>query len=227
MNNDEARFYLAAFIDGEGHIGAHRLKSGFYTRTVAFANTDRQLLDVVLAVAEQLGFRFVFHKVCASENGPRGRRGRVGWSDRWDAKLAGGRAAFERFREIVPIQSSRKRETLDRLIASYAKLEETIEKRRKRINRVCPTCEQQFWVWPSIIARGDGIFCSVGCGARNRAKARVVLSCQGCREPYFVKSSQRDRSKFCSARCRNLAQGDRMRALAHTGAAARWNHQKD
>ena len=64
MNHDQMRGYLAAFIDGEGHINYSLTRRGRPTKAIAFTNTDKQLFDRVVNIAADLGlpFRTYFRK---------------------------------------------------------------------------------------------------------------------------------------------------------------------
>lgn len=36
-------------------------------------------------------------------------------------------------------------------------------KKNSKINRICPSCHEEFQVWPAWIRKGEGIYCSVKC----------------------------------------------------------------
>lgn len=58
MNADQARFYLAAMIDGEGYVGCSLDSRGFWCRQVAIANTDMALIEATAECCDLLGIDY-------------------------------------------------------------------------------------------------------------------------------------------------------------------------
>lgn len=212
MNQDAAAAYLAAFIDGEGHVGCHMTRRGKVTKTLAFTNTDKQLFDNVISIAASIGFEFNIY-MRKSE--------RVKWSDKWIAYLRGGVVAFERFRDLVPIQCEKKRIRLDEVIASYRtpqQMEQLHASRRTKKTVNCLRCGKEFYAFPADLKRGQGKYCSRRC---SRIK-QIEMTCQSCGETYTVGPSRYLTSNFCSQKCSGKSQTERVRGMASMAAQTRW-----
>ena len=215
MNHDQMRGYLAAFIDGEGHINYSLTSRGRPTKAIAFTNTDKQLFDRVVNIAADLGlpFRTYFRK-----------RQKPHWSDTWVAYLAGGREQIERFREIIPLQCERKLATLDEMINSYRgpeELEKIYAARRTSVTVQCLYCGKAMSAFPADVKRGHARYCSHKCWSNARIK-RIAKVCETCKETYFVVPSRDKRTRFCSSRCFGLSQAERVRLQASYAARKRW-----
>lgn len=217
MNEDQAKAYLAAFIDGEGHIGCHGTSRGRMTKTVEFSNTDKQLFDRVVDIAASLGLPFrVYYR----------KSTRPKWSDKWVAYLAGGRPAFEKFQALIPLQATRKCEELDRLVKSYIDPEVIYAARRTCITLACAECGNPFSAFPADIARRRVRFCSTKCrglGARNRVQ-KICLTCAG---NFDVNQFRSKTAKFCSPRCAGLQNADRLRKQATAASHSRRKKPKE
>lgn len=96
-------------IDGEGHVSIRHRKS--IDRIVRIANTDQDILDAIVRCCDVLGISTVLkpmhqklderHKLVCYEVAIYGRKN------------------FQTLYESVPIQSTRKRETLEQIVNSY------------------------------------------------------------------------------------------------------------
>lgn len=62
MNSDQARFYLAAMIDGEGHVECLLGKNGYWYRRVSVANTDLALIQAVAECCELVGVDYTIRQ---------------------------------------------------------------------------------------------------------------------------------------------------------------------
>jgi hypothetical protein len=199
MTKEEAAAYLAAFIDGEGHISCTATARGHFTKNIAFCNTDKQLFDRVIELAAMLGLEFrTYHRVSP----------RKGWSPCWLAYIKGGRPSFERFAALVPLQCEKKKQKLADLVASYVDMEIIYAKQRTRIRRKCLICDKEFFTLPSKIKRNRGKYCSRRCvdKGRRQQKARKCTQC-GCL--YYIKPSRARKTRFCSHTCAGTFYADR------------------
>lgn len=215
MNREEACAYIAAFIDGEGHIGCHMTSRNRSTKTIEFCNTDRQLFDRVVELGLSVGLHFrVYHTKSKREK----------WSDKSIAYLAGGRAAFSKFAQLIPLQCQRKVMALDELIHSYVdddQLEAIYASRRTSIKCQCKTCKRDFFVFPADIKRGNGVYCNRECAAIGRSTKQKIM-CKTCGLPFMVMRCRANKAIYCSQRCGGLARSDRMRSQSSMAARARW-----
>lgn len=212
MTKDQAAAYLAAFIDGEGHISCTNTKRGRFTKQIAFSNTDKQLFDRVINIASILKLQFrVYHYAPQRKE----------WSPKWVAYLKGGQSSFEQFSKIVPLQCEKKKQTLADLLASYIDPETIYAKRRTSIRQQCPICTKEFFAFPADLKRGHGKYCSPKCGYAARRKQQE-RACVQCGSMYYVSYSRQKISRFCSQRCVGLSQAERLRPMAKKAAEARW-----
>lgn len=92
---EEKLAYIAAFIDGEGHIGNHKCSNGYYSRSIGFCNTDKSLVDIMCKFLIDCGFsiRMTYDEQKNSK-----------WANKWTVYIANGRESFEKFKIMVPIQ---------------------------------------------------------------------------------------------------------------------------
>ncbi len=111
MTKDQAAWYLAAMIDGEGCIYFNAAKRRY---SIQVTNTDVSILEAIEKSATVLGLR----------HGPRSLVG-VGTGRSmpcWNIRLLGGMDTMRDVLRMVPIQSERKKATLLAIIASYREL---------------------------------------------------------------------------------------------------------
>jgi hypothetical protein len=104
-----AAFYLAALIDGEGHVGYHRYTSPrpAVHRYVLVVNTDKGIIDACEEAMTMLGLDFRSHD-------RKTLKGRTLYERR-----VTGRANLETILREVPLQAERKRDTLALAISTY------------------------------------------------------------------------------------------------------------
>jgi hypothetical protein len=106
MDASQAAYYLAAMIDGEGHVNG----PAAHGRCIEIANTERDIIDATLAACLVLGIT------------PKHR-----WKPARERRKAAciirisGIDNLVRVRRLVPIQSARKSEALSVLLSVYTK----------------------------------------------------------------------------------------------------------
>lgn len=66
-----------------------------------------------------------------------------------------------------------------------------------KVECVCIRCGKTFLIFPSWVAKGEGLFCSRAC-TRNR----VAKECAQCGKGYEVMANEAPRSRFCSRPCK-------------------------
>jgi hypothetical protein len=107
MTETEAACYLAAMIDGEGHIRVHR------NRSASVANTERDLIDAVTECCDVLGLHYVVNENSYHREGDGYHRKPI-----WEVRMA-GKDTLERIRDVVPLRSKRKAQAVRDAIAAY------------------------------------------------------------------------------------------------------------
>lgn len=215
LSLDQKLAYLAAFIDGEGHVGLHRTKKGHWTRHISFCNTDEALFDAVVQMARDLGF-----KVSVQTKKPVASKPH--WAMSKIAYLARDRDSIERLAAVLPLQSPKKRETLQAMLQSWTDIKQAGIDRRLGDEVPCESCGKPVYSCRAIRSRGGGRFCSTECrGYAQRKRKRVA--CETCGKEYEVHAASK--SRFCSLRCFGLSKADRMRSMAKLAAEARWGSQ--
>lgn len=217
----DAAVYLAALIDGEGHIGCHLTAKGHWTRSIAFTNTDE---TIVRAGVKAFGILNLSTRTTYSEPAV------AGWSPKWTVYLAGGRASFEKFSALVPLQSHRKLADLARIFATYDGVSAAKKAVKDSKTTPCETCGTPVYASPAYRARGGGRFCSVACRGKSNHN-RLTLSCVQCGEDFVVIASKKDTAKFCSRSCmgdhKRVHQSEFLRGQAPLAAAARWSRRQN
>ena len=104
-----AAAYLAAMIDGEGHVGSK--PDDPRRRCIEIANTERDIIDATLEACRILLIRARLSRRAKLQNGRKEAFIiRIGELDN-----------LIRVRELVPLQSTRKRLALDAQLAAYTK----------------------------------------------------------------------------------------------------------
>lgn len=76
------------------------------------------------------------------------------------------------------------------------------------VSRVCPTCDETFYTFPSQIADGKGKYCSKGCMATAfRERGTIEHPCEHCGAPMRVYRSAvaKGHGRFCSRACAGTA----------------------
>lgn len=107
---ETAATYLAAMIDGEGHVFCrpHPPEHGGYTRGVTITNTDVDLIASTLETCAEVGIkRIALHVETRHHKKP------------VMVLRFGGVDNMTTLRDRVPIQSGRKRAVVDEAIATY------------------------------------------------------------------------------------------------------------
>ena len=213
LTRDQKIAYLAAFIDGEGHVGLHPTKQGHWTRHISFCNTDIQLFEFVVSICRELGFKVSIQEDKKLQENPKRARRKICY-------IARSRDSIELFAKLIPIQAERKKQALAKILQSWA-TEEDFKKRRNGKETKCEVCEKPVYASKSFRNRGGGRFCSVACRGIYQRK-RVIKKCETCSVEYEVIAANAQNSRFCSLRCYGLSNADRMRAMAKSAAEARW-----
>lgn len=111
-SDEAAAYYLAALIDGEGHV-AHRVYPSGPVRHIDIVNTDRALIEAAQAACDKLGLKWARYD--------RDRDGDAITPERkhqWNLRIA-RRESLERAAEILPLKAPAKRDRLLALIQSY------------------------------------------------------------------------------------------------------------
>lgn len=207
--------YIAAFIDGEGHIGTHPLRSGYTSKCITFCNTDKSLIDAMVNFLHATGFPTRVHYDAPPKNG---------WSPKWVVDVAGGEKSFRRFDRLVPLQSEKKKQALRNIILAYDTRDEARALNKQKRSTPCEVCGAPVLAAPATRKRGGGRFCSVTCRGLHGRK-RVEKACATCGALFEVVPSQTD-ARFCSLTCFGKSKSDMLRTLAKKGAAARWGREE-
>lgn len=160
-------------------------KTGFYTREITFNNTDQSLFDAMVGFCRDLGFPVGTYFTKRS----------LPCRDIWNARVSANRSVYERFQQLIPLQSSRKRQALQEIIDSYVDRDALTAKRRKGEETTCHTCDKQFYAPPSQRTK----FCSMDCAAIGRITRRTKI-CEVCSKQFEVIKA-RSLSRFCSIPC--------------------------
>ena len=86
-----------------------------------------------------------------------------------------------------------------------------------KVRRICKQCGKQFEVKPSVVKRGDGIFCSRKCRCE-----KVKKICEVCGKIFWLIRSREDIARFCSRDCYYKWRSTHVRGKNHPG----WNGGK-
>lgn len=107
MTKTQAAAYLAAMIDGEGHVRVHQ------NRSVSVANTDPDLIEAVEECCELLGLRHSTQRGSYRRSGNR--------KPIWEVRMV-GKDTLLKIRHVVPLRATRKLAALEDAIAAYKQL---------------------------------------------------------------------------------------------------------
>lgn len=211
MTDGEKAAYLAAFIDGEGHIGLSVIKkTGCFTREITCNNTDKALIDAVAQMFRDLNFSIAMYHM--NRNFPN--------QPQWKIRLGANKATFERFLRIIPLQCPRKVTVLKQLIDSYRNPAAVRDQRRNGVEKACAQCGELYYRPPSV----RGQFCSKACSEKASVR-RISKVCQVCGKHYEVIQAKK-LSKYCSLVCSGKAQSERLSLMGRlTIANARAHRQ--
>lgn len=121
MTREQARFYLAGIIDGEGHVLCRWSKAGHWERGVVIANTDKEIIAAVVECCEVLEYDYGTSK--RKRQDPR-------WNDCYIVKIC-GIENLRRMVDDVPIRSPQKIKALRDSLATVKKPQ--LSGRQKRI----------------------------------------------------------------------------------------------
>ena len=198
MTDGEKAAWIAAFVDGEGCIALSRVKkTGYYIREIVVVNTDKFLIDAYVRMCTDLGFpTCMYFKTRAPPE-----------KDVWTVRLSASKQVFEKFYQLIPLQTPRKKARIRDLIDSYADPDALTSKRRKGEEIKCAQCGAMFYESPSLKAR----FCSKSC-AQMAGRRRVTKICEICQTPFEVIRA-RAKSRFCSLSCSGKSQAQRLSEL--------------
>lgn len=217
MTPKEHAAYIAAFIDGEGHIGNHPMKCGSRSKSISFCNTEKALIDAMLESFNVLGIKTRIHYAEPAKKH---------WSPRWTVYVAGGEQSFAKFAELVPLRSEKKKLALQNLLQDYENVRNSKLQKKQANVEYCEQCNKPFYTTKSFKNRGGGRFCSVKCRGLSQ-RSRVTLSCKVCSTLFEVNKSRADKAQFCSQSCFGKSKADILRQQAKKAAETRWkNHVK-
>lgn len=76
-----------------------------------------------------------------------------------------------------------------------------------KVERICPICGKVFYVKPSKIKIGEGIYCSLECRDNGRT-TKVERVCQVCGKVFYVWASviKKGGGIYCSRKCKGIGQ---------------------
>ena len=83
-----------------------------------------------------------------------------------------------------------------------------------KIERICPTCGKVFYVWPSNIKKGRGIYCSQKCMVIGKS-TKVERVCPVCGKTYYVKPSyiKKGGGIYCSQKCYGIGKSTKVERI--------------
>lgn len=111
---EAAAYYLAAMIDGEGHVSNLAKKTGGRDRHVTITNTDVDIVAATLEAAQAVGLTRITIRIETAHHK----------TPLYVMRIA-GRDQLRRIREVVPLQSV-KRHRLREALASYTHIHKAI-----------------------------------------------------------------------------------------------------
>ncbi len=181
-----------------------------FTREISCCNTDKALIDCVAGFFRDLNFSISVYF----------RQRQFPEKNQWTVRLSARKSTFEQFRDLIPIQSPRKKTVLDDIINSYRDTVAMMETRRKGRELTCASCSAKFYRPPSQEAQ----FCSNDC-AKEATKRRTSKVCETCGTHYEV-TLARKKSRYCSLSCAGKAQKERLSTLGKATIANARAHIK-
>lgn len=74
---------------------------------------------------------------------------------------------------------------------------------KPKVKRICKSCHKEFYVIPSFLSQGKGIFCSMTCYRSWQQKNKVTCICQICGKNFWSSKTLLEKGwgKFCSRKC--------------------------
>ena len=211
LSTAEKAAYLAAFVDGEGHIGCHRNKRGT-ARVISVCNTDPDLIAAVVQICKDLGF-----DPTTQFREPE----KPGWLPKTTILIATNRTAYQQFSDLIPIASGRKQAALADILASYLTKEEIAEHKRNGFSTPCETCGKPVYGTPAVRNRGGARFCGRTCFGLT-TRNRTECQCEHCGKIFTIIKAREGRARFCSRSCQGKAQGARLATQAKMASNSRW-----
>lgn len=121
MTREQACFYLAGIIDGEGHVMFRESKGGWWERGIVVGNTDRAIIDAVVECCDVLEYDYT---ICKRQ------RQNSRWKACWQVKLCGA-DNLNRMVVDLPLRSSDKLATLKASLATVKRMQ--LSGRQKRM----------------------------------------------------------------------------------------------
>lgn len=123
FTKEQAAFYLAGMIDGEGTVGCYKKAGGGHACRVSISNTD---LDIIAAIKECcVVLEFPYSLYGPYKYGT--------WKDKYAVRINGGITTYKRISAEIPIQCKSKAKNLEKILASRKWLplpdRETLRKR--------------------------------------------------------------------------------------------------
>jgi len=106
---ERAAWYLAGIFDGEGCVSYTQGKRGLIQKVVEISNTDRSIIDTVVAALDEL-------EILYNLRGPIHLR-EERWTPYYSIRLS-NYDAIAKFARLVPFQSDSKREKIEHIVNS-------------------------------------------------------------------------------------------------------------
>lgn len=142
---DYAAMYLAALLDGEGHIGFHPRRDSGVNRSIVIGMSDKSAIDT----AERCFYRIGVNGVRFSC--PRGKYKTMHYIE------IRGRDNFEKVAIFVPMQIESKKQTLAVMIASFLPVTCSVCGCHKdEMTKGCPRCYTRHRYRSKVADKGMG-----------------------------------------------------------------------
>lgn len=120
MNFEQARYYLSAMIDGEGHVGcttgmrkSSATNSGltpYKNRQVVIYSCDIDLMWACMECCEILEIPYKYYMT---------ERKEANWNNQHELRVT-HRTGFNRLYEVLDLKSLKKKKALEEIVNSYA-----------------------------------------------------------------------------------------------------------